>query len=222
MRLSRALRHTMTDRETIFGPILNGSGFHDIERDIWGPFVWTQKRFTFGRPESCECFVLQACYGGEQGKLYLMGQDKNLEIDLHKGWNYYPLDLSLLGCDITGRIDPLIRVDGEYRELGITIRRFDICSDRSMMNGLNLVLSNKCVNEREYAEGHTTLKSYPTKLRINTATDCTMNPPCVYCDWSRTKRDEKDSGFAIDLSALFEMGGFYKLAEEVVDNSHGE
>jgi MoaA/NifB/PqqE/SkfB family radical SAM enzyme len=222
MRQSSTIEHTTSDHETIFGPIRNDSGFHGIERDIWGPFVWTHKHFAFWRPESCECFVLQACYGGDEGKLSLMGQGRTLQIDLYKGWNVYPLDLSLLGCKITGRIEPLIPVDGEYRELGIMIRRFDACSDSSRMNDLNGVLANKCVNEREYSEGQTIVKSYPTKLRINTATSCTMNPPCVYCDWSRTKRDETDSGFATNLSALFEMGGFYKLAEEIVDNSYGE
>ncbi|MGO9121169.1 MAG: hypothetical protein ACLQPD_26600 [Desulfomonilaceae bacterium] len=212
----------MSDSETIFGTIESGNGFHKIERDIWGPFVWTQKRFTFRRPQSSEFFVFQACYHGDQGRLSLAGQGRKLQIELHKGWNRYPLVLSSLGSDITGEIDPLVRVEGESRELGIMIRRFDVLPDRSSINSLRQRLANKCRNEKEYVEGHTTLASYPTKLRINTATQCTMAPPCVYCDWSRTKREERKSGFATDLNALFEMGGFYGLADEVVDNSYGE
>jgi MoaA/NifB/PqqE/SkfB family radical SAM enzyme len=212
----------MRELKTIFGPITDGTGFHGIERDIWGPFVWTQKRFTFRRQLSHEFFVLQACYRGDQGKLSLKGQGGEVRIDLQKGWSRYPLDLSTLGRDITGEIDPLIPVDEDSRELGIMIRRFDPCPDGSSVNTLHQVLANRSRNEKEYSQGHVALASCPTKLRINTATNCNMTPPCQYCDWSRTKRDEQDSGFATNLSALFEMGGFYKLADEVVDNSYGE
>ena len=222
MAKSFGIAQTTSDSETIFGPIKSGAGFHEIERDIWGPFVWTQKRFTFRRPQSCEFFVFQACYYGDRGKLSLKGQGGSLHIDLHRGWNRYPLVLSSLGSDITCEIDPLVRAGEDSRELGIMIRRFDVCPDASRMNSLHQALANKLLNEREYAEGHTTLTSYPTKLRINTATRCTMEPPCVYCDWSRTKQQERESGFATSLSALFEMGGFYRLADEVVDNSYGE
>jgi MoaA/NifB/PqqE/SkfB family radical SAM enzyme len=212
----------MCDSKAIFSTITSGEGFQGVEKDIWGPLVWTRKCFSIHRPPPFESFILQACYYGDRGKLLLKGRDKSFEIELYKGWNRYPLDLSSLGPDITCEVDPLVPADGDPRELGIMIRRFDACSDDSDMNSLQKALENKCRNEKEYGEGRSILDSFPSKLRINTATDCTMKPPCVYCDWSRTKRDEQDSGFINSLSTLFEMGRFYRFAEEIVDNSYGE
>ena len=44
------------------------------------------------------------------------------------------------------RIYPLVRADGDSRELGIMIRRFDVCPDASRMNSLHQALANKLLN----------------------------------------------------------------------------
>jgi MoaA/NifB/PqqE/SkfB family radical SAM enzyme len=211
---------------TIFGEIRPRRGFHDVERDVWGPFVWTEKSFTLRRPpqgSGSGCYLVRLCYYGSCGFLLVRRGSDRERITLHKGWNVYPVDLAGGdGDDIEFEISDIVAVPQDARELGVMIRRFRPLRIRSTTDELRRVLANKIENDREYAEGRTVLQSVPSKLRINTATRCTMRPPCAYCDWNRTKMQESESDFTVTLETLGEMGDFYALAEEIVDNSYGE
>jgi len=211
-------------QKAVFGDLVSLDGFHETESDIWGPFVWSRKRFSLRRPQGADWYAAKMCYLGESGKLTVREPgSRGEERPLHKGWNTYPLDFSRInGTHIEFEISEIPPVEGDQRELGLMLRRFTPLANRSIADTLESVLENKTVNDGEYERGVLELESVPSKLRINTAVRCTMNPHCAYCDWERTKEHERDSGFTFSPDALRELGRFYTLSDEIVDNSYGE
>ncbi len=210
--------------QAIFRNVIPVGGFHEVERDIWGPFVWSEKRFHIRLKNDVGHLVAKLCYygNGETLAIRANGGGKT-EVTLTRGWSTYPIDISgMEGEELEFDISRLIDIPEDSRELGLMIRWI-----RPVENGLSCdsmiqVLRNKSLNEEEFAQGRIVLDSFPTKLRINTATKCTMDPCCAYCDWDRTKSDEQQSDFEFDLTKLGELGRFYTLADEIVDNSYGE
>lgn len=210
--------------QTIFyGLQPEAEGIHERERDIWGPFVWTRRCFTVRRSVEIDHYAVKLCYYGRHGKLIISDNARKEEFTLHKGWNTYPIDFSgFRGNRIEFELSHTVPVADDPRELGIMIRSFSPLENDSQRVGLQKVLSNKILNNTEYEKGLIQLISVPSKLRINTATQCTMKPPCVYCDWERTKKGENESDFKFGSDSLSAIGQFYTLADEIVDNSHGE
>jgi len=199
-------------------------GFHEIERDIWGPFVWAKKCFRIRLLDGVKQLVVKLCYYEEGESLVIRGSlSGKTEIELYMGWNTYPVDISgFEGPDLLFDISRLIDVPEDSRELGLMIRWIKPQGKGCSCDQLTRVLQNKALNEEEFAQGETSLDSFPTKLRINTATECSMDSYCAYCDWDRTKHDESKSDFNFNLKTLDELGRFYTLADEIVDNSYGE
>lgn len=211
-------------QKAIFHNVMPIAGFHDPERDIWGPFVWSEKCFRIRLATDLGPLAVKLCYYGERTPLVIRGSETGkTEILLYRGWYTYPIDLSgLRGADLIFEVGRLIDVPGDARELGMMIRWIKPLGKGCSCDQLTRVLQNKVLNESEFAQGQSLLKSFPTKLRINTATECSMDAYCAYCDWDRTKDDERRSDFKFDMKTLEELGSFYALADEIVDNSYGE
>lgn len=217
-------RMTNPGTRAIFGEIGTVTGFHETERDIWGPFVWTGKRFRIRLGNERTHLAARLCwYGDGQSMEIRASGGGTTSLNLVRGWNTYPIDLTgLQGDELEFEMDRLIDIPEDSRELGVMIRWIRPVTGGVTPESLTDVLRNKTLNEREFARARIELESFPSMLRISTATRCSMDPCCVYCDWDRTKESESQSDFSLNLSNLRELGRFYTLSEEIVDNSYGE
>ncbi len=200
------------------------AGFHLPEKDLEGPFIWTQQRFSLRRQTSYSYWYLKLCYHGEDGILFVESAGKPVsEIRLVSDWNTYALDLSgSPGERIDFRLNRLHPVVGDSRELGVMIRSFEPLKDKSKYAAIERVRENKRLNELEFSLGRTKLESFPPRLRIDLEDRCTVKPHCVYCSWEWVKEQERPNKFLFTEESLADFGDFFQLAENVVDCSFGE
>lgn len=205
-----------------FNDLEPAHGFYPFERDLEGQFVWSRASFSLRRHSSHRYLQLKACYYGDEGRLEVLDGRSSAVVTLKRGWNTYLMDLQdVSGNIIPLRIDRVIPVSGDPRELGIMIRTARAVEDGPVAESLWRAIENKKLNEKEFAEGKTVLSSVPTELRISLETRCNINPPCAYCEWEWTKSEEVGIG-SFTLKTLDSLGPFYSWAEKIVDCSYGE
>ena len=212
-------------KNSIFGIFHPLDGFHGIEEDELGPFVWTWKRFQIRKPPTVRFVEVDLCYYGDKGRLLLSGGDgdRRIEIDLHRGWGKYPLDLfPLNGPDVEFEVDPLIRVQGDSRELGVMLRSFEPLEDPEQFELVRRRMSNRRLNVEEFLAGKAILNSYPPTLRIDIERRCNLNPRCAYCHWDWTKSMEQESPLRSALDTVAGLDEFLTYAEQIVDCGYGE
>ena len=90
----------------IFGVIEPLQGYHEVEEDVFGPFVWSMKCFSMRMPRQIDFLLIRMCYYADSGKLSIKsGGAITTEIRLFKGWNTYTLELSEMLTDVTYEID---------------------------------------------------------------------------------------------------------------------
>jgi MoaA/NifB/PqqE/SkfB family radical SAM enzyme len=210
--------------KAVFHELKPLDGFHEIERDFWGPFVWAKRRFAVKRPNDDAYYSLELCYYGKNGKLRIEGRGaSSREFDLHQGWNTYPIDVSQFkSADLVFALNEAPLVSGDSRELGVMIRRFRPLADSRTAQTVGRALANRVGNEKEFSNGCVVLETRPPKILISLSNQCTMNPQCVYCDRDRTIPLEAKSDFAFTPDTFDEMGDFYQLASGIGDNPRGE
>ncbi|MGO9570593.1 MAG: radical SAM/SPASM domain-containing protein [Desulfomonilaceae bacterium] len=210
---------------SIFGPFQPLWGFHQIEEDELGYFVWTRKRFRVRKPPAVPFVELNLCYYGEKGRLLVQGvdRDQRIEIGLYKGWGTYCLDLHCLGGpELEFEVDPLIHVPGDSRELGVMIRSFGLLRNQEQYEFARMKMSNRRMNTQEFCEGKPLLLSYPPQLRIDLETRCNLRPRCTYCHWNETKSLEEESPLRSTLDTISRLDEFLTYAEQIVDCGYGE
>ena len=209
----------------IFGPFQPLGGFHEIEEDELGYFVWTRKRFGVRKTLGLRCLEINLCYYGEKGRLLVNGEgrDHRIEISLHQGWGKYPVDLSALsGPVVEFEVRPVISVQGDLRELGVMLRSFEPIEDLDRYELVRMKMSNKRLNTEEFWEGKVLLRSYPPQLRIDLETRCNLRPRCAYCHWNETKSLEEESPLRSTLDTISKLDEFLTYAEQIVDCGYGE
>ena len=212
-------------KDNIFGMFQGLTGFHQIEEDELGYFVWTRKRFRVGRPAVVRWVEINLCYYGAEGRLVLRGEgsEHSIETALHRGWRKYALDLSCLsGPDMEFEVDPLISVKGDSRELGVMLRSFEPLQDSDQYELVRLKMSNRRLNAKEFSEGKALLCSYPPHLRFDIETRCNLRPRCAYCPWDLTKLMEEESPLGGPLETISQLDEFLTHAEQIVDCGVGE
>ena len=214
------------DRQDI--PTLQGfglsDGFHGLERDHFGPFVWSKRSFSIRRPKSSRYLALKLCYYGQNGRLDVACAGRGVNhICLHSGWSTYPVDLGAADSEeLQFQLNEIIPVPGDSRELGVMIRSIKPFEDQNTYALLSEVRSNKQINHQEFLQGRTVLESFPPNVIINIATRCQMNPRCVYCEWNSNKAKETQCDYDFTCDSLAQMGRFYRLSDQVIDASYGE
>ena len=216
---------TIASENSIFGPFQPLSGFHQIEEDELGHFVWTRRIFQVRKPSEVCRVEINFCYYGEKGRLLLNGEgsDQRIETGLYKGWGMYLFDLSgLTGPDLEFVVDPVIPVAGDARELGVMIRSFEPLQDQEQYELVRMKMSNKRLNMHEFLEGKALLSSYPPRVRIDVETRCNLLPRCTYCHWDATKSMEEDSPLGSTLDTISRLDEFLAHAEQIVDCGYGE
>jgi MoaA/NifB/PqqE/SkfB family radical SAM enzyme len=216
---------TATPKDGIFGAFQPQFGFHETEEDELGYFVWTRKKFRVRKPAVVRWVEIDLCYYGDEGRLVLKREscEHVTEIELHKGWGKYPLDLSgLSGTDVEFEVDPLISVTGDSRELGVMLRSFEPLQDSEQYELLRMRMSNRRLNAREFSEGKALLCSYPPHLRFDIETRCNLRPRCAYCHWDHTKLMEEESPLRDPLDTISRLDEFLTYAEQIVDCGFGE
>ncbi len=216
---------TIDLKNSIFGSSQPLGGFHQIEEDELGAFVWTEKRFQIRKPPAARFVELNLCYYGEAGRLLVNGAscDQRIEIGLYKGWGTYCLDVSgLRGPDVEFEVDPLIHVPEDSRELGVMLRSFELLQDLEQYEFARAKIYNRRMNTEEFWEGKALLLSYPPQLRIDMETRCNLSRRCTYCHWNETKSLEEKSPLPSTLDTISQLAEFITYAEQIVDCGYGE
>jgi hypothetical protein len=199
--------------KAVFHELKPLGGFHEIERDFWGAFVWAKKRFAVKRANDHSYYSLGLCYYGKNGRLRIEKRGApSRELNLHQGWNTYPIDVSeFTSTDLVCALNEAPRVSGDSRELGVMIRRFRPLADRRTAQTVRRALANRVENEKEFSNGCVVLETCPPKILISLSNQSTMKPQCVYCDRDKTIPLEAISGLAFTPDTFDEMGDFYQL-----------
>jgi MoaA/NifB/PqqE/SkfB family radical SAM enzyme len=212
-------------KNSIWGSLQPLGGFHQIEEDELGPFVWTEKRFQIRRPAAEHFIAVNLCYYGNRGKLFAKSvvNGQSIKISLRRGWATYPFDLSDLdGPDVEFEVDPLISVKGDSRELGVMIRSFEPLVDLEQYELVRKKMSNRLLNTEEFLEGKAKLRSLPPHIRIDIETRCNLSPRCEYCHWDWSKSIEQESPLGSLPATVLGLEEFLTYAEQIVDCGLGE
>jgi MoaA/NifB/PqqE/SkfB family radical SAM enzyme len=212
------------DRERVFRSLIPRGGFHVMEQDSLGLFVWTEGCFGLRLPTRERYLALRACYYGRRGRLEVSHAGFEVAgIRLHQGWHTYPVDLGRpLEGDLELELNEIIPVPGDARELGLMIREVRPLDTGERHDRLQKVLTNRERNESEYAAGRSVLQSFPPNLRVNVVSGCNMLRTCSYCERDWVRSQEGHNGVTFTADTLGELGDFYQCAEELVDCSYGE
>jgi hypothetical protein len=210
--------------KAIFHDLVPMHGFHAMEADVWGPFVWSKRVFAVRKADAGANYVARLCFNGGEAVLNVKAHGSvRKAITIRRGWNNYPLDFSDVGStDIEFELSHVPHVPGDPRELGIMIRSFRVLKSREALKLVEDSLSNKFLNNQEFADGRAVLESFPQHLRIFFESQCNIKPHCVYCDWERSELEESALSFQLSHEKLMEMGAFYSLAERIGEVACGE
>jgi hypothetical protein len=201
------------------------TGLHPWEIDEGGPFSWAGAMLRLQLPSPARFLELRAGRP-DPGAVLAWGSAgaERGRIELPAGWGVYDLAIEgRAGEQVEIRTDPLLRVAGDRRELGVMIRDLRLHDDPQRHALAQRRVANLNHNEAEYRAGAEVLTSTPPKLRLTLEVTCNIadRDPCVYCSWDWAKRLEVD-GPAGSLELLDELGRFLDLATEVIDCSYGE
>jgi len=217
----------MTSRQRLFEDCDALSGFHEIEVDRLGPFVWTNSTFTTRLCRSGQYAIMHLCYYGEQGVLSVRTPHALVDqVSLCQGWHRYAVKLgdAKSGELFEWTVSPVIAVDDDARQLGVMIRHLELTNDSHRAMMITKSQGNRKLNQLEYLEGKTILDSVPVMLRVNMEVRCNIpetSQACVYCAWDWAKDLERGSP-AFKLNTLNQLGDFYDCADEINDCSIGE
>jgi len=202
-------------------------GFHPLEQDQLGPFVWSEQNFRLQLSRPAPFLLLTVCYLGDRGTLTIRSPMNQLDwAPLCRGWHVCALRTTgaAAGEILELSVDPLISVEGETRQLGLMCRRIEVSDDERLCELTRASQRNLGLNQREYLAGKILLESVPPLLRINLETRCNIpetSQACVYCAWDWGKAAERNS-LAFTLNTLDELGEFYHSAVAINDCSIGE
>ena len=202
-------------------------GFHGLEQDEHGPFVWTRGKFRVRAARIAPFVKLQLCYYGEHGRLAVRDATGTLvdEVELLKGWHRRVLRLGDAAAGpLNFQVSPVMPVPGESRELGMMLRGAELFEDKHRYQVLTKSDCNLRLNERKFRAGVTRLTSFPPQLRVTMEVRCNLpetSQACVYCAWDFAKNEERGSP-AFTYQTLEDLGDFYDCATEIVDCSIGE
>jgi len=207
-----------------FAPL---DGFHAVEKDEQGSFIWAKGSFRLRTIRAGAFVELRACYYGDAGTLTIRSRrGSDHQVALGRGWQTYvlgPVD-ALAGEEIDVRVNPLIDVPGDSRELGLMLRQFELFDDPLRFEMLSRSQENLKSNQQEYEAGQVLLQSVPPYLRINMEVRCNIpetSQACAYCAWDWAKEMERGSP-AFTLKRLEDLGDIYRCSTHINDCSIGE
>ena len=204
------------------------AGYHSVEHDELGPFVWTEGTFHIRTRRAARFAVFKLCYYGEQGTLTVRNDEGT---DDRRDRAVGGL-AAMCRCGSMRRpattlafaVAPLVPVAGDSRELGLMLREMSLVDDESSFARVRETQLNLRLNQLEYAEGRAVLTSSPPAIRVNLEVRCNIpetSQACAYCAWDWAKESERGSP-PFTLTTLDELGDFYRQATEVNDCSIGE
>jgi len=227
-----------------------GEGWYEWEYDEFFPFRWISREARILLPvrllekHRYISFYAFSEYSDFSQILKLsLGGEKLFEIPLLHNWNYYSVFLypsSLKKGQVRKRVEEKTRKNKELifslnkifpekyheddlRELGVRVCRLKYHNDDQDHQSFLFFHQNGLLNYKEMKQGKTELASYPVNLGIDLYGKCNMKPPCVYCLWDRTKKEEGqyvDEPF--DDKVLQSYGPFFRSARLLINCSIGE
>ncbi|WP_196598425.1 radical SAM protein [Pectinatus frisingensis] len=203
-------------------------GNFPMEEDNQGKFFWTKKIFniTFKRPLQHGVMInMQTPMAGN--KCVVSYGDIKETLALVNGWHTYSIFVTEGVQRVGFKVDKVFVPGNDGRELGVCIRsirsiKHDEYEIAKLIKEKN---TNAILNEREFCEGKTILKSVPVNIAIGTETRCNIgeNDPCVYCDYNwNIEHLEKYKMTPFSLERMKDYGDFFALADKVIDCSIGE
>ena len=207
--------------------VLAESGFHPVERDQIGAFVWTMGAFRIALKRAVHFARIRLCYYGDEGMLTVQGAGGMLDqTPLCRGWHTSAARLghAKAGDVILFRVAPIVPVEGDTRQLGVMLRDIELFDDPAALDRIRVMGRNLRLNQQEYQKGRTVLQSTPPALRVNLEVRCNIpetGRACAYCAWDWAKESERGSP-AFTLNTPDALDDFYGHAIEINDCSIGE
>ncbi len=199
-------------------------GVHEEENDGEKEFRWTKKEFSIKVNNLNERYLtleLASNFNDLSQTVECYINNKPVKkLTLIKGWNKYYVNIGE-GDTLILKINKLFPTEKDSRELGARLGKIEATNK---LNSPELkITENKILNEKEFLEGKSILKSYPQKLGIDIHGECNFNPPCVFCDYEIFKINEGANVYKpFNEKTLKDYGPFFDNAELMMNCSIGE
>lgn len=226
-----AAQRSLARFRTSAQPAVFGSGFYDQERDDVYLFRWMQ---THGQLEvgaiDSERFLelwVFCCLDDFSQRLTIEGGEEPFEVVLPYGWSRFSVAVTPGVDRIHLRVDkpfPASNYPEDSRTLAIRVRSGAyVHQDPDRHRMIALQSANEILNWQEALQGRSRLESTPPILGIDMYGVCNVKPPCVYCEWDKSKEMEGDNVDApFTRQTLEEWGDLFTRTRNLVNCSIGE
>jgi MoaA/NifB/PqqE/SkfB family radical SAM enzyme len=212
------------------GAVRFGEGFFWQEHDKLHPFRWMDRvgEVTF-EPSSdrrfLESLVLSDFYDLSQELAVESGAVGWSGALLH-GWNRMSFEVPP-GADRVSfrasKLFPKAYYPEDTRTLSMRLSEPGLHADAARHAAVRRQYENGVANHREMLAGASRLGSYPQSLGIDMYGVCNVKPPCVYCEWDLSKKQEgANVDVPFDTQTLDEFGEFFDRPSYLVNCSIGE
>lgn len=207
---------------------ITAKNIHNFEQDEHGAFFWTKKNFEILIGENKNKYIrLHIGCPKNQQKLSVKFNGEEIQNSkLSEGWHDYNFKLpkNLKNDSILEfNLDSNYVVKNEARELGVMIRDIKYHSNDNIYEGEQKKQKNYLLNNEEFKNGVSKLKSVPPYLRITMEVKCNIanKNPCVYCSWDWAKEEEIGSPVH-SKKFIKDLNKYLNFAYETTDCSYGE
>ena len=212
-------------------PVVFGSGFYDEERDDVYLFRWmqTEGQLEVGSVERQRYLELWAfsCLNNFSQQLSITGGNEPVEVVLPYGWSRLSVPIAAGTDRIDLRVNkpfPPSNYPGDTRTLAIRVRSGAyVHEDPDRHRQIGVQSANEILNWQEALEGKSRLESTPPILGIDMYGVCNVKPPCVYCEWDKSKEMEGENVDApFTRETLEDWGDLFSRTRNLVNCSIGE
>lgn len=202
-------------------------GVFPKENDGYHDFSWTEQNFAIQIPENIYYISIEAYTPTENASLLLKENEKIISsTPLQPIWTEYCIDVSTIKNKIVKfTVDKIYVADNDPRKFGVCIRKITFLKEADWKKAKQLEEKQKnyMLNEQEFQEGASILKSYPPLLSISIENKCQIaaKEPCTYCAWDGTEQYKK-RGMEFNTDFIRKFSKYFDNAIRVTDCSIGE
>lgn len=202
-------------------------GVFPKENDGYHDFSWTEQNFAIQIPENIYYISIEAYTPAENASLFLTESGKIISTTpLQPIWTEYCIDVREVDKNcVKFTVDKIYEVDNDPRKFGVCIRKITFLKETDWQKAKQLEEKQKnyILNEQEFKEGVSIVKSYPPLLAIAIENKCQIaaKEPCTYCNWD-SKEEGKKLGVKFDAKFIRAFSKYFDNAIRVTDCSIGE
>ena len=229
--VSDSARRDLARFRATASPVMFGKGFYEKERDDVYLFRWMRLAGDLvlevsSEPQFLEVWVFSNFRDLTQ-ELTLGDGEWRETHTLASGWSRLSVPIPGDTASVHLRVNkpfPSSHYPDDSRTLAIRVRQGAyVHGDSDRHRQIEAQYANKIHNWREMLAGKTELDSTPPTLGIDMYGVCNVKPPCVYCEWDKSKEMEGDNVDApFDRETLESWGETFSNSDTLVNCSIGE